>query len=167
MFRAVSTQLLLKNAAALPPALVGRAGAHSQRRIPQTRPSIVLDGDEYTKDADYPPIQEVTFTANLLRKRTTWYEHIRQLNTIEEKQIALNMPRYYGYKCVLLPDNKFHYNCLPFVQHSTRTALRSTGLPEYYEPLRVRADKHLASIREDIESAIAFESVGYKWVEWE
>lgn len=161
MLRTGCTKLLRK--AVLPgPGHINRAGAHSQRRIPQTRPSIVLDGDEYSKDAEYPPIQEVSFTANLMRKHESWYDHIQKLNTVEEKQIALNMPRYYGYKCLLLPDDKFHYNCLPFVQHSTRTALRTTGLPEYYEPLRVRADKHLASIREDIESAITFESVGYK-----
>lgn len=139
-----------------------RAGAHSQYRKPETKPSIVLDGDEYTKDAEYPPILDTTFQAKLLHKRESWYDHLQQLNTVEEKQIALNMPRYYGYKCLMLSENKFPYNCLPFVQHSTRTSLQAAGLPEYYEPLRIRADKHLASIREDIESAIAFESIGYK-----
>lgn len=161
MLRTGCTQLL--RSTLLPcPSPLSRAGAHSLSRVPQTRPSIVLDGDEYSKEAEYPPIEEVTFTANLQRKRESWYDHIQHLNTIEEKQIAINKPRYYGYKCLLLPDDKFHYNCLPFVQHSTRTALKTAGLPEYYGPLRIRADKHLASIRDDIESAIAFESVGYK-----
>lgn len=140
-----------------------RAGAHS-RRVPQTHPAILIDGNEYTKEAEYPPIAEISYKTNLLKKRESWYDHIKDIATVEEKQIALNIPRYYGYKCVMLTDDKFHYNSLPFVQHSTRTAIRATGLPEYYEPLRARAEKHVAAIREDIESAIVFETIGYVYV---
>lgn len=140
--------------------------ATSQQRFAQTRAQSldeVLDGAEYTKEPHYPAIQELSFKANQLRKRDAWYEHIRELPTVEEKLLALNMPRYYGYKCLMLRDDKFRYDCLPFVQSSTRTVFAEGALPEaVYEPLRARAEQFVATIREDVQAAIVFETIGYQ-----
>lgn len=140
--------------------------ATSHQRSAQTRAQPldeVLDGAEYTKEPHYPAIQELSFKANQLRKRAAWYEHIRELPTVEEKLLAINMPRYYGYKCLMLRDDKFRYDCLPFVQHSTRTVFAEGDLPEaVYEPLRARAEQFVETIREDVQAAIVFETIGYQ-----
>lgn len=140
--------------------------ATSHRRFAQARAQPldeVRDGAEYTKEPQYPPIQELSFKANQLRKRASWYEHIRELPTVEEKLLALNMPRYYGYKCLMLRDDQFRYDCLPFVQHSTRTVFTGGALPEaVYEPLRERAEQFVATIRDDVQAAIVFETIGYQ-----
>lgn len=119
---------------------------------------------EYTKTPQYPAIEEVTREAKQQRKRNSWYEHIQDLDTVEEKLLAINMPRYYGYKCFMLSDDRFPYDCLPFVQHSTRTAIASQAdLPAaIYEPLRTRAEQFVQTVRDDVQAAIVFESNGYR-----
>lgn len=127
-----------------------------------TKPVPVLE-DEYTKHPEYPPIADLSFRSNLLKRRKNWYDHIKSLNTVEEKLLAINMPRYYGYKCLMLTDTNFSYNCLPFIQHSTRTILEtSAGLPLFYKQLSEAADAFIDSIKADIESAIVFEHTGYR-----
>lgn len=140
-------------------------GAHTAAAFKATRPllhPLQLD-DEFTKEPHYPPIQELSFKANLLRKRAAWHEHIRGLPTVEEKLLALNMPRYYGYKCLMLTDDRFRYDCLPLVQHSTRTLFEEGALPAaVYDALRAPAEQFVATIRDDVQSAIVFETIGYQ-----
>lgn len=127
-----------------------------------TKPVPVLE-DEYTKHPEYPPIADLSFRSNLLKRRKHWYDQIKSLSTVEEKLLAINMPRYYGYKCLMLTDTEFSYNCLPFIQHSTRTILdTSAGLPLFYKQLTDTADTFIDSIKADIESAIVFEHTGYR-----
>lgn len=127
-----------------------------------TKPVPVLE-DEYTKHPEYPPIADLSFRANLLKRRKHWYDQIKSLNTVEEKLLAINMPRYYGYKCLMLTDNNFSYNCLPFIQHSTRTILETTyGLPPLYKQLSDSANVFIDCVKADIESAIVFEHTGYR-----
>lgn len=118
--------------------------------------------DEYTKEPHYPPIEDLSFDSKLRKKRNHWYDHIKTLNTVEEKLYALNIPRYYGYKCLMLNDNTFTYNCLPLIQHCTRTSLQVDGLPKSYESNREKADTFLSSIKSDIENAILFEHSCYR-----
>lgn len=44
--------------------------------------------------AEYPPIVDVKPKATLLRQELTSHEKIRNLSTIEEKTIGINMPRF-------------------------------------------------------------------------
>lgn len=44
--------------------------------------------------AKYPPILDVKPEAKILRQELTNHEKIRNLNTIEEKTIGINMPRF-------------------------------------------------------------------------
>jgi len=44
--------------------------------------------------AQYPPIIDVKPEATLLRQELTDHEKIRNLSTVEEKTIGINMPRF-------------------------------------------------------------------------
>lgn len=44
--------------------------------------------------AEYPPIVDVKPEPTMLRQELELHEKIRNLNTIEEKTIGINMPRF-------------------------------------------------------------------------
>lgn len=143
----------------------GQRAAHSRPHIRHRQHNDPIDPDEYTAEPQYPAIEEVGFKARLLRRRLATYEHIRQLGTVEEKLLALNMPRYYGFKCLMLrgDDSQIHYDSLPLVQHSTRTVFEEGALPEaVYGPLREQALGYVEAIREDVQQAVVFETIGYR-----
>ncbi|XP_033170863.1 39S ribosomal protein S30, mitochondrial [Drosophila mauritiana] len=71
----------------------------------------------------YPEIQDPSFKARKQKDAANWHEEIRQVPTVEEKMIKINMPRYYGFKVVDFNDSKIPYNALPLTQHYTRTVL--------------------------------------------
>lgn len=96
---------------------VSKLGASFRLLTSQTQPSF----EEYTEKPEYPEILDTSQEAKLLRKKQSWHEEIKTLTTIEEKQIKINMPRYYGYKVVALGDSRIRYNSRPMVQHYTRT----------------------------------------------
>lgn len=121
------------------------------------------ENDEYTKEPQYPPILDTTYKAVKQRERLQWHEKIKCLKTVEEKLFAINMPRYYGFNSVVLNDHIFRYNCLPFFQHSTRTSLFDSGLPDYYNKLNERVDGLLGHVKSDVEDAVLFEYTGYKY----
>lgn len=135
--------------------------ALSSNRYASTK-LVPLIEEEYTKEPNYPPIEDLSFQSKLRKKRTQWHDHIKALETAEEKLYALNIPRYYGYKTLMLNDNTFTYNCLPLMQHCTRTALHVDGLPKNYENNQEKAAKFLTTIKSDIEDAILFEHSGYR-----
>lgn len=130
-----------------------------------TKPNVSVDeNDEYTKEPQYPPILETGYKATKERSRLQWHEKIKCLKTVEEKLFAINMPRYYGFKCVMLNDHMFRYNSLPFFQYSTRTSLFDSGLPDYYNKLNEKVDGLLGHIKSDVEDAVLFEYTGYRYV---
>ncbi|KOB55859.1 28S ribosomal protein S30, mitochondrial, partial [Operophtera brumata] len=123
----------------------------------------VLEQDEYTETPEYPPILDMSLEGRKKRERESLFTKIRELNTVEEKQIALNMPRYYGWKSVMLREDKIPYNALPLVQCYTRSHfIPSEKLPETYsEPGRLQfADDVVKEVKGQIEDAIAFELDG-------
>ncbi|EDW51524.1 GM22582 [Drosophila sechellia] len=71
----------------------------------------------------YPEIQDTSFKARKQKDAANWHEEIRQVPTVEEKMIKINMPRYYGFKVVDFNDSRIPYNALPLTQHYTRTVL--------------------------------------------
>lgn len=126
----------------------------------------VVEHEEYEKEAKYPAIKELSFRSNLLKRRTQWYDHIRDLGTVEEKLLAINQPRYYGYKSVMLNDKSFGYNSLPFIQHSTRTSLDTDGglstLQVYRHHSEEEVQKLVDDLKADVLDAIQFEMCGYE-----
>ncbi|XP_037039129.1 28S ribosomal protein S30, mitochondrial [Bradysia coprophila] len=119
--------------------------------------AAVDEDDEYTKEPQYPPILDLESKAIRLRNRQEWHDKIKNVKTIEEKLIGINMPRYYGFKSVMLNDHIFRYNSLPFFQHITRTQLVDAGLPDCYNNLNEKVDGLLGQVKSDVEDAVLFE----------
>lgn len=125
-----------------------------------TRPAV-LDQDEYTDTPEYPPILDMSLEARKKRDREALYERIKNINTIEEKQIALNMPKYYGFRSVMLREDKIPYNAIGLIQHYTRTHfIPAEKLPEVYAKSEEIANEVVKEIKTQIEDAIAIESSG-------
>lgn len=121
--------------------------------------STVQHDEEYTAVPQYPPILDLSPKKNRERRKIAQHNVIKNVKTVEEKQIKINMPRYYGFKCYLLTEDKIPFNNLPLVQHVTRTHLiESNDLPEFYNNLE--ADNVLTSFKSDIEEAILCELTG-------
>lgn len=121
---------------------------NSQASAVQT---AVSENDEYTEVAQYPDIKDLSFTARKEREALSWQEQVQKAPTVEEKMIKINMPRYYGYKVVQLNDERLPYNCLPAIQHYTRTLYE-------YLPSELKEDEiitsHVMTVKEDIIDAL-------------
>lgn len=121
------------------------------------------DENEYTETPVYPPILDMSLQGRKLRERQSVHEKIKNLNTVEEKQIALNMPRYYGWKCVMLNENRVPYNALPLVQCYTRTHFKPVNsLPDVYSETNPLAEQVVKETKSIIEDIIAVESESVK-----
>ncbi|CAK1542237.1 unnamed protein product [Leptosia nina] len=119
--------------------------------------------NEYTDTPVYPDIQDASLQARKLRERESVYANIRNLNTVEEKQIGLNMPRYYGWPCVQFKEDHIMYNAMPLVQYYTRTYFKTTDkLPEHYNQFSEIASSIVNEIKSLIEDCIVIENEGLK-----
>ncbi|KAL3280310.1 hypothetical protein HHI36_017798 [Cryptolaemus montrouzieri] len=124
--------------------------------------SSTLTDSEYTATPQYPPILDVSYEKKLERKRECKHEEIKNVKTVEEKQIKLNMPRYYGFKTYVMCENDIPYNNLQLTQHVTRTHLIETDeLPKYYENIGVNNDSS-KSLKEELIDALLLEVDGYR-----
>lgn len=86
---------------------------------------------------------------------------MKAVKTVEEKQIKINMPKYYGFMCYLQYEDQIPYNSLELAQHTTRTHLiKETGLPEFYSKV-VIDDTLLNSVKADVEELILLEHEGF------
>lgn len=124
--------------------------------------SAIRNVEDYNEKPVYPPILDRSYKAKKIREYDSWHDKIKKLKTIEEKLLELNMPKYYGYKCIMLNDNKFPYNTLPLMQYSTKTNFNEVdSLPDFYSQNNNKVDNFLSNIKSDIEDAICFEYTGY------
>lgn len=98
--------------------------------LPAVRPQSA-PAQEYVDIPQYPEIQDLSLRHKQIRKKEAWHKTIAKLPTVEEKAIKLNMPRYYGYKVVRLNEEQLPYNCLPAIQHYTRTIFEENTSPNY------------------------------------
>lgn len=127
---------------------------------PQSQ-AVLSEQDEYTETPEYPPIQDMSLQGRKLRERQALHQKIKELNTVEEKQIALNMPKYYGWKCVMFSEDKVPYNAMPLVQYYTRSHFIPVDkLPEYYTESGAAADAVVQEVKAFIEEAILIENDG-------
>lgn len=85
---------------------------------------IVENPEEYTSNPHYPPIVDISYEARRQRRLEAEHEEYKQVGTVEEKLFKLNLPKYYGYKSLILSEENMPYNCLGLIQHATRTALK-------------------------------------------
>lgn len=119
-----------------------------------------LSFEEYTEKPEYPEILETTPEARRLRQKQSWHEEIKNLWTVEEKQIKINMPRYYGYKVIALDDTRVRYNSLPMIQHYTRTLFEKMdklpGAVESQQQLDSLVKAISGEFQESVEYAIEF-----------
>ncbi|XP_052752185.1 28S ribosomal protein S30, mitochondrial [Galleria mellonella] len=123
--------------------------------------AALLDQNEYTETPEYPPILDMSLKARKLREREKLHEKIKNVNTVEEKQIALNMPRYYGWKCVMLHEDKVPYNAMPMIQCYTRSHfIPIEKLPPTYTESALTAEIVVKEIKNLVEDAICIEHEG-------
>lgn len=113
---------------------------------------------EYTETPHYPPILDTSYEARKRRMVERWHEKIKALKTVEEKLFEINIPRYYGRKCIMLWEDSIPYNSLSFTQHVTKTHLREfTNLAPYSTDLEEESNKLLEHVKPWIEEALVFE----------
>ncbi|XP_034943011.1 39S ribosomal protein S30, mitochondrial [Chelonus insularis] len=108
----------------------------------------------------YPPIEDVTFAAKWQRNIAKYHEAVKNIKTIEEKTIKINMPRYWGFKCMMIHEDKVVYNNLPMIQYITRTHVsEELKLPSYYDTLlsEETLNSLVQEIKPSFEDAVAFE----------
>lgn len=107
--------------------------------------------------AEYPPIVDLSEAAVKERKKIAWHNQVKNLNTIEEKLIKVNMPYYYGLRTTPLVNDEYHYNCLPYIQHWTRTQIEN-GLPaDWCKRPKEEIDGLVNKIRDDFIEAVMFQ----------
>ncbi|XP_023949445.2 28S ribosomal protein S30, mitochondrial [Bicyclus anynana] len=123
--------------------------------------AVQIQNEDYTDAPVYPPILDLSLPAKKLRTRQSLHKKIQNINTVEEKQIALNMPRYYGWQSIVLNENKIPFNAMPLVQHYTRTHFQLLDkLPDIYAESSATADIVLQEIKSCIEECIVTENEG-------
>lgn len=123
--------------------------------------AVPAEENEYTDTPEYPPILDMSLKARKLRERQTVHQNIQKINTVEEKQIALNLPRYYGWKSIVLNESKVPYNAMPLVQFYTRTHFKEIeNLPNLYTELSSMAAEVVQEIKSQIEDSIVIENDG-------
>lgn len=116
--------------------------------------------DEYTATPQYPPILDVSPDKKNERKKQSLYNEIKAVRTVEEKQIKLNMPRYYGFKSYMLFEEQIPYDSLTLAQHVTRTHLiKNKHLPEYYNNIEI---ENIDDVSKLIQEALLMEIDGYQ-----
>ncbi|KAH8399777.1 hypothetical protein KR215_002177 [Drosophila sulfurigaster] len=133
-----------------------------------TSNNITDDASEYTAEAEYPEIRDLSFKARKQQSAADWHNEIKSVPTVEEKMIKLNMPRYYGFKVVDLNDNQVPYNALPLTQHYTRTVLEEQKEEEQPAAAasgaeeNVKLDAIVKAAREDVIEALEYAHDIYK-----
>lgn len=140
-----------------------RINPNAYNKLPKLRnfSSRLQNENEYTSTPHYPPILDLSFEKKIERRKEAEYEAIKAVKTVEEKQIKLNMPRYYGFKTHIFTEDYIPYDNLPLSQHITRTHLIvSDTLPEYYNSMQV--DNYVKQIKAKMEELIYMEAEGYR-----
>jgi small subunit ribosomal protein S30 len=119
--------------------------------------STSLD-EEYSTEPQYPPILDVSRAAEHAREVQAWHNKIKNLGTVEEKLIEVNMPKYYGWKCNMSKEGEIPYNALTYAQHITRTHFIE-GLPTFYQSQQLdeAAKQYTSEIKSQFTEALLYE----------
>lgn len=112
--------------------------------------------DEYNPVPKYPPIQDNSKKVVIRREEENWYDKIKRIGTVEEKLFEINVPRYWGWKCLMLKEGKLPFDSLRLNQYVTRThVLDAKEMPEYYSINKELAGKLANDIKLCIEDEIS------------
>lgn len=95
----------------------------ASQATPAVEETHVTEVSSPKKTVAYPEIVSVTPRAIYRRQQEAYFDKIKKLGTVEEKLIALNLPKYYGWPSFILKENVVPYNYLPFAQFFTRTVI--------------------------------------------
>ncbi|VVC30931.1 Hypothetical protein CINCED_3A006840 [Cinara cedri] len=106
--------------------------------------------------AVYPPILDLKPEPTVLRQELNHHEKIRNIGTIEEKTIGINMPRYYGWQSLVVKDKILPYDFLPFAQTITKTKIYEVeNLPNKLSDDDYQ--KFIDHIKPQLEDSLVFE----------
>ncbi|XP_068210729.1 large ribosomal subunit protein mL65 [Palaemon carinicauda] len=111
---------------------------------------------EYSPEPEYPPIQDMSRAAYRRRKKEAWHEKVKNLPTVEQKFIELNMPKYYGYWSCQIKDNWHKINGGDFIKYATRTHVSKDFPVDYYGEVKGEADQVAQQIQNQVEDLIVF-----------
>lgn len=131
-----------------------------QRKYSTSVVSKVKSETEDATEPKYPSIEDLSWKAKQKRFRLAWHDKIKNLETVEEKLFKINMPRYYGWKSLILKEHVIPYDALSHAQYYTRTHIvKESGLPAYYNNIisTEQLDRIVQEIKSDIEDNIIFE----------
>lgn len=109
---------------------------------------------------EYPTIEDLSYKVRRKRKRQVWHDKIKGLETVEEKLLELNMPRYYGWNSLILKEHSIPYDSLRYAQYITRTHVtKEPGLPVHYNNVITgeQLDSLVQAIKNSVEDDIVFE----------
>ncbi|XP_015191428.1 PREDICTED: 28S ribosomal protein S30, mitochondrial [Polistes dominula] len=122
--------------------------------------TTVSNESQIAQTVHYPEILDMSREGRKRRGWQKWYDEIKRLPTVEEKLFKINMPRYYGWKSLLLDEHFIPYNSLDHAQYITRTyVIPERGLPDFYNNVITNEELEsiLNNIKSTIEDTIAFE----------
>ena len=77
--------------------------------------------EEYSDKPEYPPIRK--FKSKDEEKYSELKSFMKNLQTVEEKQIYLNKPKYYGWYSCVMKNTKIGPTTLDFLQFVTNTTI--------------------------------------------
>lgn len=129
-------------------------------KIRASSSAVTASDNKYTDFVDYPPIQDISPLGNFKRYHENWHNQVKELKTVEEKMIKINMPRFWGFKCMMYEEDKIFYNELPHAQYITLThVMKEPKLPSCYDNLvsSEKLDSLTQEIKGSIEESIIFE----------
>lgn len=122
---------------------------------------VIENPEEYSEKPEYPPILDLSYEAKKKRARERYHEEFKEVGTVEEKLIKVNIPRYYGWKAVML-NEKGRYNTLGMAQYVTRTDMKEVDkLPEFYTKNDEFVAKVAEKVKSEVEDVIGYEYAGY------
>lgn len=119
--------------------------------------SSQITSSEYAEQAEYPEIFDITRKAVKIREKIAWHDQVKNVKTVEEKLIKVNMPKYYGYQMMMMTEERLPYNCLPYVQHWTRTQYEN-GIPSSWNKQSLeKIDLFVNEIKDLIDESLRFQ----------
>lgn len=121
---------------------------------------VTEDKETHTVEPIYSPIEDYSRKGRKRKREEYLSNTIKDLETVEEKIFKINMPRYYGWKSLILNEHVVPYNGLTHAQHITKTHIvKELGLPAYYNSVisNEQLDNLIQEIKSSIEDTIVFE----------
>lgn len=115
--------------------------------------------DEFTSKPIYPPILNLSQVSQKEREALQNHSKIQALNTVEEKLLGLNVPKFYGWESLLLNEGKVPYNFLPFVKSITRTRVHHIDhVPVDIGLTKENLSQLIGDIKQQLEKVLVFHS---------